>query len=534
AEHLGTTVGTVAVEAYFRDSGREQINELARARRLKPSHILAAMQEYLSVQAAARAISASALPSTAEVRMVGRDLLEKVRVNAVMLPAAAFVDESGGFPEEEIEDHWSRYREAEAGEGLNFGYYVPPHLCIQYVKIDQGKIEQDVRVANLERNAKRYYDTNRMTDPAFRRPPEQMRLPPDVEGPLPILEPFLGWEEVKEAAIAAVRKQQAGEAVANLANWLSQYDAERWFDAPDTGDGYREPSEQVTRLEYYQEALERIPPTIAYREAVSVVQTDFFSQDEAGNVPDIGAAVYRPHTGPMLTFSDLAFRTKAIVPEMPSGEQIDRASFLSPFQSCPYPLVDSAGTTYLFRVVDSQPGHIAESVDEVRERVIAGLRLLHGFEAAKARAEGLRSCAPDVTLQDAYESDEALLALEAADVAFYESPALSRLKQYQIGADDPEAMTYVGGGIGAVPTEVIEQWFELEHAWEHTAVIELRDRAMVMVVEWAETQRARNSEFVEQREQIANQLGGRRLQAAITDWFDPAQIRARSGLRSGG
>ena len=43
-------------------------------------------------------------------------------VNAVVLPAEMFVDETAEFPEEELEAQFEKFKDKERGEGLNFGY----------------------------------------------------------------------------------------------------------------------------------------------------------------------------------------------------------------------------------------------------------------------------------------------------------------------------------------------------------------------------------------------------------------------------
>lgn len=530
AAQFETQIGPEAVEANL-GVGRDQLDLLARRLGVKTDRVLVAMSEFISVQIAARAIVGTTVPSSAEVRATARDVLDKVRVNAVLLPAEAFIDDTDEFTDEETETQLTAYRDAEPGSGLSFGYYVPPKLSAQYIKIDPDVIAEHIGIPNLEKKAKRYFEENREKNPAFKRPVER---PEEAEGPVQEQSPYLEWEEAKDEAIATVRRQEAEEAAANIANWVLQYDAERWFDAERGTDGYKTTPESVATPDHYHDLLERIPATIAFPNAVSVVQTDFFAKEEAVAVADIGKAVYRPQTTAWQPFGKLAFLTKPIVPEVPRGEGTTFSDYLALFQTCPYALTDSESNRYVFRIIDSKPGHPAESVDEVRDRIVTDLRLLRGWEVAMARAEGLRSCSPDITLQEAFESDEGLIALQEMGerVGFFESPPVARFRsaaQAATGRNQPTA--YIDFNMGSVPNEVIDRWFELEDAWERTAVYELKDRATIMVMEWVETQRGRYDEFDEKREEIARQLTENRRREAIASWFDKEQIRARNGFQ---
>ena len=544
AEKFNTQASPAAIQAFLGGAaGQQRIDSVARALRIKSEHILEAVGDLLSVQMAAGALASVTVPSTSVIRSVAQETLEKVTVNAVLLPAEAFVDPEAEFSTEKMEAQWSAFQDREPGPGLNFGYYVPPRLSVQYVRIDRDAIMNQVRIANLERKAQRYFEENRETDRAFARPAEEIKSPeeegPDAEETSAESEeakteksPFLGWDEAKEAAIEIVRRQHADEAAAKIANWLLQYDAEQWFDVQRERNGYKPAPERVATLDYYGRMLERVPAAIAYPEAVSVAQTEHFSEGESEGVPEIGKANYRPESGRWSSLADLAFRTQGVVPEIPLDAGGERADYLASFQTCPYALRDENENVYVFRVVDVNPAHPAESVDEVRDRVIDDLRLLQGLEVAKARAEGLRSCSPEVTIQEAFESDAELVELKSMGlgVGFFESPPVTRYTLMEAATGQRNPNRRVGFEIGEIPSEIIDQWFELEDAWERTAVYELQDRATIIVAEWVETEPAREDQFQQQRERIFELLTDRRQRESLADWFDPDQIRIRNGF----
>lgn len=544
AEKLGMTDNLSTVRSTM--ASQSAIDNLARRIRKRPDDILHAMARYSSIQRAAIAIGGATAPSEAEVLAAARDAFEKVRVNAVLIPARAFVNEDAQFTEDEIDAQFTTYRDREPGTGTNFGYYVAPMVNVQYVRIDRDKIAEQIGVADLERKARRYFDEQRERDRAFLVPPEEAT--PDIEADEELLEgppyeksPYLEWDEAREIAIGIVRKQEADQTASRVANWLLERAADPWLSVETGKDGYKVAPETVKRQDHYGNILEKAPRTIAYSEAFSTGMTDFFSEDEADDVAEIGQATFRPERGVWQRFKALAFRTKAIVPVITDENSASRSDYLAPFQTCRYPLTNPDGNVYVFRVFDVRAGHVPESVDEVRERVLTDLRLLEGYETAKARAESLRSCSGDaLSLQEAYDSDDELVSLKdterGAGIGYFEPPPFARASRYEavrrgLGRSFGPGATYVGGGVGLLPTAVVEQCFALEGADEYISVIELKGRATIMLVEWLERQPIRVDEFAELRESFVQEMSSARAQTAVADWFNPQQVRARNGFQ---
>lgn len=540
AKRLGMATDLAAVRQSL--GAQTGIDDIARQIRRKPSRILQAMAEYFSVRDTAKVIGDAAIPSEAELLAAARTVLEKVRINAVVLPAEAFADADAEFTEEEIEKQFSTYRDREPGPGLAFGYYVPPVVKVQYIKIDRNAVAEGALEAKpkyFERQAKSFYDEQREQDPSFRRTPREdwpatgeEAGEESLEGPP---EPtYSSWEAAREMAIGMVSEQEAQLAVERLADWLDQRLAEDWLGVDYRESGYKIAPESVSKLEHYERVLENVPRTIAYPQAISTGVTDLMARDEAGDVPGLGQASFIPERGPIQRLGTLAFRTEAIVPTIPKGKGTNPSDYLASFQTSRYPLTDSDGDVYLFRVIDVREGHPAESVDEVRESVVADLRLMQAFDAAKARAESLRGCGDSVTLQEAYESDEVLVALQftepGAGSGYYEPPAFSRANEFEATTGMASGPTFVAGGIGSLPKEAIEKCFALSDAMEKITTLELRQRPAVIVVEWVETRYADGEEFAEMRERFVGRLSRSRLQAAISEWFDPEKVRARNGL----
>lgn len=541
AKALGAEVTPAAIRASATDESYFiRVNDVAQRLRVKPEVIHGAMADFRSIQQAAMSVAGSTVPSEAELMSAARDALETVTIRAVLLPAEAFVDENRPFSDAEIQSHFDQFRDKERGKGLNFGYFRPPSLQVQYIEIDRRQIASAIGVANLERKAKNYYEERRATDPAFRN--KDIPPGPDpaaaglIEGPpAPPFVPYLDWENAKEIAVEALRKEYADQAAERIANWIVQYADEPWLEVDRGEDGYKVTPQSVASLDYYDDVLRHIPATMAFDGAVSVATTEFFTAEEVNDVPNLGGAVFR--TGPSVSqsFAALAFRTKAVVPVVSAEERTNTVDYLAPFQSCRYPLTnEKSGNLYVFRVVDAKPAHAPESVAEYREQVARDLHLARAYETATSRAESLRACSTTQSLREAYESDPDLVAFkeqaEGVNSGYFEPPAISRVLQYQASRGRSPTGVFVGIGIGNVPNEVVDQFFAMEHADEKIKAVELRDRAAVLLAEWVDTKPPGEDEFNALRKQLLTQLADVRWREAASVWLDPEKIQARTGF----
>jgi len=536
AQQLGTQRTPAAAKSMLGTQlPPDRVAEVARSFRIKPDRVLEALGEFTSVREAARAVAASTVLSEAEVRNAARKTLEKVRVQAVVLPASAFVDDEAEFTADQIQTQFEAYKERKPGQGLEFGYYVPPQVKVQYVKIDRDAIAERVGVANLESKARKYFDEHRQTDPAFQKPPEQKTPESEEDEPAPDKpkedSPYLDWDDAKEIAKGIVRKKYAIEATERIADWLIPYLSQDWMDIPRGEDGYKATPGEVRSLEHYSAVLKNIPEAIAFPGAVSIHTTDFFSSDSADDVPGIGKAVFAPPRGVRQKLAISAFRNKGVVPTVPGKEGVNMADYLAMFQTSAQPLTDPDGNIYVFRVIDVRDEHAPTAVDEVRDRVVADLRLLQGYDFAKARAEGLLTCI-DPGLKAAFESDAELTALKESLAGiifgFFTPPPFPRTESF---AKPKGAGTYVPH-LGLLPANVIDEVFDLQYAIDKVQVVELKDRATVLVVEWLEAVPGKQYEFEAARQKLVNDITESRSQGAISAWLDPANIRARNEFQS--
>ncbi len=537
AERLGMKADIAEIRS---SAPPDVLNEMARSLKVRPDDILYALAQYNTVQQAVSAVGQVTTPSEAEVAAAARRSFERVSVHAVVIPAEAFVDDGAKFTEEEINAQFTAHRESEPGAGLNFGYYVDPTIQVQYIKIDRDVLASpnQVRVANLDRKARSFYDARRASDPAFRRPIEELieETTGDSIGPdAPKPEPYLSWEEAKDKAVEIIRRQEADTAAAQLADALIQRAANDLYDADRGDDGYVVVPESVKSTDYLAALVGHIPASLSYPDAVSIVTTDFFDVSQADDIDGIGEGYYVPQRiGKYETLRSILLKTKAILQNVPDDKGINRSDYIATSQLSNYALRDGKGNVYVFRVVDSKAGHIPASVDEVRDRVVADLRLKKAFREAQFRASAISDCDDCENLKEAYEKDGDLSATITAKAitgsGFIEPPPIVRATRWEVASGAVKTMVNAGGGLGEIPMDVVEQFFALEHADLPIGVFDLPSRSAVLVVEWIETQLTKTHELDDQRKGLLSLMASERSRQAVQDWLNPDNIRARNGF----
>ena len=533
ANRLGIESSAARVRASISDPAF--VDQTSRVLRIKAERIYDAWAQLDAVQQAARVVGSAAAPSEAVVRAAAAKTLTKVKVNAVVLPATAFADESEGFPEKEIQEHFAKYAERKAGAGLNFGYYLEPAIKVQYIRIDRDAVAAGVKVANMERRAKEYFDENRQRDPAFARANAEGPIAPPADDD-PTSAKFFTWDEAREIAEKQVRAKEADQVVAKIADWVTSQAGQPWLDIARGESGYKEPPAAVAEPGYYDTLVSTIPSGFAIPGAVTVGVTEFVSEADAGSVPELGEALFIVKGSYLpLTFKDLAFTNQLLIPEVPDEKGVRYSDYLSAYQTCRYSLRNSDANVFVFRVIESREGQAPTSIDQVRDKVLADMRLQAGYVTAQYRADSLRSCDVCENLKEAYELDVDLVAmgetLQNSSIGYYEPAAFSRASQTQAAQGAFTGPVFVGGGVPSLPPDAVEACFALADASDKTATLHLDDSATIVVVEWVETQPAQVTDFERIRKSFVDQITRLRTQEAMGAWLNPDNIRARNEFK---
>jgi hypothetical protein len=518
----------------------DAINAVAHRARRKTDDVLYAYATHSSVVNLVEMVGLSAMPSELEVRKAAHDALDKVTIQAVSLPASAFAPdpETANFTEAELQTHFEAYRDRYAGEGINFGYHVPHRVRVRYIRFDPSVVAEELRDPPrlIEREAERYYQENRASEPRFLKDVPALMEDPTTGEETESAETEkapMTWEEAKEEAIKIVRQQRAQDVVDRMANWVVQYDANAWLGVQRDEKGFRPAPEGVDNPDHYRLLLERMPANIAYPNAMSFGSTPLFSANDLAQAGEIGRAKYTPET---LTagqgtqdLSQIAFRVEGVLEKLESS--VDFATALSLYETSAFVLEDAAQNRYVFSVVEVDQPHPAKSLDEVRDQVIRDLCTLRGYEAAEAHAKRLAGKVADAPLREVFEADEPLLPYTkpeegAPEVVFMEPAPFARVMHWIVLAQPEPPWTTISG-LGRVSTTVAEQCFALEQKDPPVGVVPLQERGQVLLVKWLQTQRGTLPQFTRDRGSLMSSLSQARQREVLQDWLSPERIRER-------
>ncbi|MFQ5461101.1 MAG: hypothetical protein ACE5E5_00575 [Phycisphaerae bacterium] len=530
-ERLGMTQPIEAARASLaKVRTDDQIEMLCRKRRLQPDRVFAALAELLSISQTARSLIMSVPPSEAELRTAAFNALDKISVNAVVLPGRAFIDDNAPVSEDQLAELFEKYRETQPGRGLNFGYFVPPAVKLQYIKIDRDKIAQAIGIPNLQREARKYYDKNKAV--RFKRMPQPTA--PD-EAPAEPQSEFLTWDEAKEDAIREIRNQRAENVVNRIVAWLIDFSTEPFVEVERGKDGYKVAPEAIRNSGYYDEIVEQIPEKLRFPGAITVGQTEYFLQRDAGSIPELGGTYARDGQNNWLgVLGTVVFRNRSIVPKVYDVPGARTDEYVSLHQTAYYPLSDNYGNKFIWRVVDVRPAHAAENIEEVREQLTKDAKLKSGFEDALNYAKTLSFSAADSNLKEAFENDadlqEIVGSAAGGSIHYTEPEPFARASSASLGRT-PDGLRV---SFGTISNEDVDRCFAMEQTGERAIVITMRGSATVAVVEFVERIPGREDEYASMRSTLRNELVSRRTREAIGGWFDSEQIQARTGYKRKG
>jgi hypothetical protein len=574
------------------------IDQLAFDARMNPDVVYQTTAEINNVAAVARAMAAAARPSEAEIRAAAREALDKIKVQAVVLNAKAFEDMSYEPTEEEMQAHFKQYQSKERGFGMDFGYVVPSTVKLQYLAIDANVIAEQLKAAvemddlaasdpnmkgnalghDIVRAARRYYTDNRTKDSTFQRMIPSATIEPvssdagaadaadgtNAATDEPAVDPgksgaqaedapasppagegtadganagavdnslYMTWEEARPLAIEIECRRRAQEIANAMATWIIQQSTEAWRDAERGEDRYRKLPAGVNNADYYMQLLKSAPRQLSYPQAVSLHETEFFAAADAAQVPVLGRTI-----SGSAGFSRLPFNYQGITE---IAEQSASADHLAMFETSRASLSDPfTNQTFVFRPIASRKPHPADTLDEVRSKVIKDMRLQRAFEQAKQHAENIASAArqADQTLQAAYEADPELAKIrldlvKANEMKYIEPAPFAMVIEDWAGLPPgPRPRPSFVPGLGIVSRPAVEKMFAIARE-NGLAVIEEPEGPKVYVIRALEFIPGREDEYEQLRESLIARMTNGRAGTVLASWFAPEQIKARLGAK---
>ncbi|MBN1512011.1 MAG: hypothetical protein JXB13_08350, partial [Phycisphaerae bacterium] len=266
-EELDKAINTV-LRAHFPGSARplDEIQRLANQQDIHVDEYRLAIADFLAIRQLLFAVMMRAsIPSEAEVQVAMRDILEKVTIDAVCLRALSFIDPEQSFTDEQIRQQFETYKDSTPEPGsLTFGYFQPPRVKVEYVRINPQAVEDNLRMTEeeVDQRARDFWRENR-TNEVFKQPLATTQ-PTTAPATQPVVEYFETYTQAKEAAHRAVRKARAAEITENLTSWLARRFATPFDDALEGPDRYRITPAYTKTPEYVTQTLEAVPPDLRY------------------------------------------------------------------------------------------------------------------------------------------------------------------------------------------------------------------------------------------------------------------------------
>jgi hypothetical protein len=489
-----------------------------------------AVTQYLALQL--EALQAS----TPRAELAFRDQNQQAVATLSVIDAAAFVSRVPEPTDAELQTAYEQGRDrqpATTEDEFVFGYRQPDRVEAEVLTIDPQSLLESVQVR--EKEARAFYDENKSR---YVRTTFKPTGPDDPAGAMPMERIQQGYEEVKDRVKEDARVQKAALEAQRRLNEIRDELRRPWQAATLGPDGFRTPS--AGPLASFQDAAVR------YSTAGKVEYEKLgpLSAAAIDATRGIGLARYQAGTT-SLAASQLMLRVKGLLTPT-ADEQLPALNINEPG-----PLLLRIDTLmrsrqpyqgYIFRVIRAIPAGPVETLDAVREQVVADLKRQKAFELARDYANALAERARAVGLAAAIADDQDLRAI------LTEAQAASQPAE---GPAPPRYLAELGPFTPSAGVTRRSTWFEHVGESKNLArriferidaqgaesapaqAIELVPNAAGgkwIIAQIGELKPIFAGDFAKQRQQFASQAASPDRQAFVKAWTDPANIRRRAGF----
>ncbi len=501
-----------------------------------------ALANYLSIQRLWGLARQSAMPSELEVQQAVRGQKETVNATIVRIQAEPLVSDET-LPDSVLQAHYDQCKDQPQSETpLEFGYLIPDRLNVEYLEIDTSAIPSGRPVTTTQ--AEKYWRENQTQ---FRRPPEELVVPlPDAAGtgpddpePVKPKSPYYEtFDEARDDVVKYLADQAKLEEARQMAGVLWQALREPWYNRSRDADGFLSAPEAVTQPGYLEGLVQSLRERLKHPAAVQVRRTGLFAESQAPDQEGIGAARADTQGGPPgVPFGANLFTVQGLVAEAPPGGRTP-----SLYQTAAEWLIDDHNHLYLYRVVEASKSHPPDSLDEVRDRVLADVRSLRAFEQARehaTRVEALAAQAGD--LKRAWESYDGLPADQKAAVGtwFEANPFPRTAPEIFPGFRFPITITDVEGARdeqGRLLNQIRSDDFVMEaydlldrQGPQARGVIVVPQLECCYVIQLRGVNHITQPEYDDQVQEVEQSLARSRMESLKQFWFTPENIRSRAG-----
>lgn len=528
------------------------LNSFSLNTRVPTEDIEAAVANYLGVTQLWVLAGNSALPGELEIRQAVRDQHEKINADIVEIKSTPLIDTQAEIPEEILQAHFEKYREQTAGrDPLEFGYLIADRVQVQYAVVNTAKIELTQPVT--EKEAERYW---REHQAEFPRPQdseadalasgEDQSEPEGPQPPEPTTSPYYEtFADAGDDVLKHLRGQRRLKEARALANALWTALREPWYHQPEDEAGFPQPPSVAAAPDHYHKTVEQLKEDLAHFECIELGQTELFSADESGQQARIGQArVELQGSARGSRFGQNTqdtHRVQGLVESAQGGDLTGRRA-LALYQTAPSVLIDQQNNLYLYRVIKVEKHRPPDSIEEVRDQVIADVRAWRAFEAANAHAQAVRDRVGEDGLQAAWDAYDGLDGETKTQCgSFFQANAFHRSNAEIIPGFSFPVIVSDKAGVrdeqGKLRHQINKQEFvagvyDLLQAEGSNAVgsIEVPAIESAFVVQLVGLEHITKADYDGYKEEARNQIARTRSESLMRAWFSADRIRTRCGF----
>lgn len=358
--------------------------------------------------------------SDRRLQAASRNLQEFARVDAVVIPATRLADRIEDPTEEQLEEHFARFRDVKPGSGENgIGYLQPDRLKVAWLFVDHLAVSDSVRIDPVEAN-KRW------------RKEYPTRSPDEFAKDRPAIEAAMRAEKVT-AIMAQIDKIWRAQVMASIRRLEPDGPYKR---LPEDWDRTRPSLESMAIgiMDGVRAAAEvSIPmPAVVIRDATWMAARDI------EKIPGIGRSMVTVANRTIPAW-EVLFSVRELLPAAtqtpPAGVPIQVGVPIADLHA-----TDASQNRYYFVVLDARPSSPPESLHEVRDQVVRGFKALRAFDLLKGEGSTLESLAA----AEGVEAVDAAFAVTEEIDPTSDAPRLYHdllVAKTEVGGNDPRLKT---------------------------------------------------------------------------------------------
>lgn len=303
--------------------------------------------------------------SDRRLQFAGQEVRDAVRVDTAVIPAAKLIDQVAEPTEAQLAEHFAKYRAVKPNESDNgIGYYQPSRIKLAWILIDHLAIADSIKVDPVEAN-KRW----RKDNPA--KPAEE-------------------FSKDRAAIETQIRNEKVADIHAQIDKiWRAQVLAATRR-LPADGEYRKLPADWAQTRPSLEAIARNIVDNIQSSSGITIPTPVIISRDanwltpqDLSEIPGLSDATVTIGNARGRAWEFL-FTVRELLPNMPKSPPLGVAV------QAGVPIAeahaqDSRENRYYFMVLDTRKEGPADSIDEIRDKVVKGYKTILAYDALVAK-----------------------------------------------------------------------------------------------------------------------------------------------------